>query len=79
MARTFTVRTGADLGAAVREARLTAGLTQDQLAEQASVERTYLARMEAGMSVLMVQRALRLLRLLGAEVTVTLPERGHGA
>jgi transcriptional regulator with XRE-family HTH domain len=74
MARMFTVRSGADLGAAVAEARHSAGLSQQQLAERVDLDRTYLARLEAGASVQLLERALLLLRRLGAEVTVTLPD-----
>ncbi len=68
------IRSGADLGASIAEARLIRGLTQDNLARQGGVERTYLARLEAGSSVQMLERSLDLLRLLGADVVVTLPE-----
>jgi transcriptional regulator with XRE-family HTH domain len=76
MQRQMTVRTGADLGAALAEARRARSLTQQQLAESANLDRTYLAKIEAGTSVQMLDRTLRLLRRLGAEVTVTvtLPE-----
>lgn len=50
------------------------GLTQEDLAHQVGVERTYLARLEAGATVLLLDRALRILRRLGATVTITLPE-----
>jgi transcriptional regulator with XRE-family HTH domain len=49
-------------------------LTQQQLAEQAGLERSYLARLEGGASTLALERALRLLRRMGATVTVSLPE-----
>jgi len=78
MPRSFIVRTGKDLGGAVREARLAAGLTQEQLAEQTGLERSYLAKMETGLSVVLLDRAMRALRLLGAEVVVTFPTRGDG-
>lgn len=70
----FVVRAGSDLGAAVAEARRRAGLTQQELAERVAMDRTYLARLEAGASVQLLDRALLLLRRLGAEVTVSLPE-----
>lgn len=73
-ARTMLIRSGADLGASIAEARLVRGLTQEGLAGQSGVERTYLARLEAGLSVQMLERSLDLLRLLGADVVVTLPE-----
>lgn len=72
--RTMLVRGSDDLGAAVAEARRLRGLTQEQLSAQSGIERTYLARMEAGASVLLLTRALQLLRQLGAEVIVQLPE-----
>ena len=78
MTRTFTVRTGKDLGGAVREARLAAGMTQEQLADQAGLERSYLAKMEAGLSVVLLDRVMRALRQVGAEVVVTFPERSDG-
>lgn len=68
------IRHPADLGLAVSEARRAAGLTQEQLAEQSGVERTYLARLEAGLTTLLVERSLRLLRRLGARVVVELPD-----
>jgi transcriptional regulator with XRE-family HTH domain len=75
--RTMLVRGADDLGAAVAEARRLRGLTQEQLATQSGIERTYLARLEAGATVLLLDRALQLLRRLGAEVIVQLPEEVH--
>jgi transcriptional regulator with XRE-family HTH domain len=72
--RTMLVRSAGDLGAAVAEARRLKGLTQEQLSAQSGIERTYLARLEAGASVLLLNRSLQLLRRLGAEVIVQLPE-----
>ena len=74
VARTMVVRSGSDLGASVAEARLLRGLTQEQLSALSGVDRTYLARMEAGATVQLLERSLRLLRRLGAEVIVMLPE-----
>lgn len=77
MPKPFLVRSGADLGRAVQVARLAAGLTQEELAAQTAVERTYLARLESGLSVLLLDRVMRLLRHLGAEVVVQMPESKH--
>ena len=74
MARNVTVRTAADLGTAVAEARRLCGLSQVQLAEQTGIARTYLARMETGLTVALLDRMLLVLRRLGAQVVVTLPE-----
>jgi transcriptional regulator with XRE-family HTH domain len=71
--RTWTVRSSADLGRAVASARASRGLTQAELAEDAGINRSYLAALERGASTLALERALRVLRRLGATVTVALP------
>lgn len=67
------VRSARDLGAVIAEARLARGLTQEELAEATRVDRSYLARIETGRSVILLDRIFRLLRRLGVEVTVTIP------
>ena len=71
--RRLEIRRPEDLGLAVAEARRAAGLTQLQLGEQSGIERTYLAKLEAGLNTLVVERSLRLLRRLGARLVVELP------
>ena len=75
MVPVFLVRSAGDLGRALQLARLVSGMTQEELSEATGVDRTYLARMESGLSVLLLERLMRLLRHTGAEVTVTLPDR----
>lgn len=72
-ARSWTVRSPADLGRAIAGVRGVRGLTQVELAEQAGIGRSYLAQLEAGASQLVLERSLRALRRMGASVTVTLP------
>lgn len=79
MARTARVRSPRDLGAVVAEARQLRGWTQMDLAESTGVERSYLARIETGASVIMLDRVFRILRRLGVEVTVTFPDAPAGA
>lgn len=74
--RTWTVRSSADLGRAIAGVRAERQLTQADLAEQTEINRSYIAELECGASTLAVERALRLLRWMGATVTVTAPE-GH--
>lgn len=74
MAEQVQVRTAADLATALSESRRRRGWTQQQLSEHSGVPRTYLARMEAGLSVALLDRTLLVLRRLGAQVVVTLPE-----
>ena len=67
------VQTGGDLGVAIAEARRARGLTQSEAADLADVSRVYLAKIETGLTVVLLDRALRVLRRLGARVVVELP------
>lgn len=71
------IRRPQDLGLALAEARAAAGLTQAQLSENAGLDRTYLAKVEAGLSTLLILRLLRLLRLIGARLVVEWPGAGE--
>ena len=77
--RTVRVRTGKDFGLALAEARAAKGLTQREVAESSGIDRTYLARLESGQSVIQLERALLVLRRLGAEVIVSIPADPAGA
>lgn len=69
---TWTIRGPADLGRAIAGVRKANGLRQADLAERAAIDRTYLAKLEAGgTSSIQLDRALRALRRMGATVTVT--------
>ena len=70
----FTVRAGGDLGRAINEARRARGLTQTQFAEQMGFDQAYLARLEGGHSVQLLDRAVRALRALGADVWIAIPD-----
>ena len=72
------IRTPRDLGLAIAEARQVCQLTQAQVAQSAGLDRTYLAKMEAGLTTLYVNRLLRVLSRLGAQLTVTLPPVAGG-
>jgi transcriptional regulator with XRE-family HTH domain len=55
-------------------------MTQERLAAELGIDRSYLARLEAGStSTLLLERALRALRRMGATVTVSLPEDDGGS
>lgn len=71
MQRTWSVRRGEDLGRAIAEVRRQRGLTQQDLAVSNGMSRSYVAKIEAGRSVSLLDHVLRLLRRLGATVTVT--------
>lgn len=71
--QTWQVATPQDFGRALAGIRGARGLTQEELAEVLGVSRSYLAAIEAGHSVQMLDRLLRALRRMGAEITVALP------
>jgi transcriptional regulator with XRE-family HTH domain len=75
--RTWVVRSGEDVGHAVAEIRRRRSLTQEELAAQGGLSRTWLAKLEAGRSATVLDHLLRLLRRLGATVVVTF-EDGDG-
>jgi transcriptional regulator with XRE-family HTH domain len=70
---TWDIRNPGDLGRAIAGARRERGLTQERMAEELGIDRSYLAKMESGRSSLAIERNLRALRRLGAKVTITLP------
>jgi HTH-type transcriptional regulator/antitoxin HipB len=69
--RSWSVRSGDDLGRAVAEIRRGRGLTQSELAGEAGLSRAWLAKLERGRSTAVLDHLLRLLRRLGATVTIT--------
>ena len=70
--RESVLRSGADLGRTIAEARVERGMTQAELARRSQMDRTYLTRLERGQTVQQVNRALDLLRTLGVSVTATM-------
>lgn len=64
------VRTMADIGAVVREAREEAGLTQVELAQRARVSREWLIKLETGRSRAEMPRVLDVLEHLGLGLDV---------
>jgi transcriptional regulator with XRE-family HTH domain len=68
----WLVRAPADFGRAIAGVRRARGLTQERLARELGIKRSYLSELEAGASTLALERTLQALRRLGADVTVTL-------
>lgn len=71
--RSYRIRSGADLGRVLRDARSELGLTQQQVIDKLDLafDRTRLARLEAGEGMQSLDRALSVLRRLGVEITAT--------
>jgi transcriptional regulator with XRE-family HTH domain len=67
---TWTVRDPQSLGRAIRHFRDLQGLDQQQLADSAGLNRTYLSDLEQGKSTEQTTRLFRVLRRLGLEVVV---------
>ena len=67
---TWTVRDPATLGQAIRHFRDLQGLDQQQLADAAGLNRTYLSDLERGKSTEQTIRLFRVLRRLGLEVVI---------
>ena len=62
------VRTPRDLGALVRDARTTAGMTQDSLAERVGVARLWVSQLESGKSGANIGDVMRALNILGVDL-----------
>ncbi len=75
--RSWIVRSPSDLGRAIAGIRTVRGLRQEDLAIETGIDRTYLAKLEAGASSIQLERMLRALRRMGATVMVTVAEN-HG-
>mgnify|MGYP003461265108 CR=1 FL=1 len=74
--RTWNVRSAEDLGRALAELRHDRNMTQEQLADLAAIGRTNLAKIERGRSTPLLDNVLRLLRRMGATVTITWDDHG---
>jgi transcriptional regulator with XRE-family HTH domain len=61
------------IGAAIRLARESAGLTQEELAQQIGVSRYWLLRAERGAGRMELDLVLRACRVLGIDVRFVLP------
>ena len=78
MQRTWSVNNPADMGRAIAGVRAERGLTQEELAREVEVDRSYLAKLEAGPSQLVLERSLLALRRMGATITVSVPRSREG-
>ncbi|HMQ36330.1 MAG TPA: helix-turn-helix transcriptional regulator [Micropruina sp.] len=63
------LRSPADFGLAVQQARLARGLTQNELAAQLGVPQSTISEIEAGKSTIYLRRLLSIARLTGLEFT----------
>jgi transcriptional regulator with XRE-family HTH domain len=68
------LRTGADFGLAIREARHERQLTQEAMAEANGITRSYLSQLERGRTTSALDLYFRILRRAGARIIVTFDE-----
>ncbi|MHB8319658.1 MAG: helix-turn-helix transcriptional regulator [Acidimicrobiales bacterium] len=68
--REWRASNSSELGSALAEVRRTQGATQADIAEQIGVDRTYVARMESGLSTRQMQRIFAILRDAGFELAI---------
>lgn len=74
--RQWRVSNSSELGSALAEVRRGRGATQADIAEQIGVDRTYVARMETGLSTRYMQRIFAILRDAGFELEIVERDRG---
>jgi len=74
----FRIRSAEDLGAVVADMRRVRRLTQAELARTAGLSREYLAQIETGRSSSVTEHTLRLLRRLGATITISFDDQDDG-
>lgn len=67
---THQIRSGADLGRTIAQLRRDRNLTQAELAELAGISPAYIAKIETGRTSSIVEHQLRVLRRLGATITI---------
>lgn len=67
------VRSAAELGRFLRQARERAGISQEALADELGIDRKYLYRIESGQPTRYTQRLFALTRMLGVRITVDQP------
>lgn len=67
------VRSAAELGAFLRQARERAGISQEALADELGIDRKYLYRIESGRPTRYTLRLFALTRMLGVRITVDQP------
>ena len=71
--RTILIKTGADLGRAIAEIRSQRSISQTELAEMVGLSPNYISKIETGRTSSILEHELRVLRRLGATITIEVP------
>lgn len=72
MARELAIRSGEEIGQAIGEIRRARGMSASELAELTGLSRSYIEKIEAGRTTSLLEHELRILRRLGARLTIDL-------
>jgi transcriptional regulator with XRE-family HTH domain len=70
----LNIRTGTDVGRAIGELRRKLKLSQSELSELVGLDPKYISKIESGRTVTLLEHELRILRRLGATITVEMPD-----
>jgi transcriptional regulator with XRE-family HTH domain len=70
----LNIRTGIDVGRAIGELRRKSKLSQSELSELVGLDPKYISKIESGRTVTLLEHELRILRRLGATITVEMPD-----
>jgi ribosome-binding protein aMBF1 (putative translation factor) len=71
---TIAIRKGSDLGRAIAELRRRRGMDQADLAARTGLTADYLSKIESGRTSSILEHELRVLRRLGATITIEVPD-----
>ena len=69
-----SVRSPESLGLLLQQGRLSAGLTQRQLADQLGVSQSYIWALESGKDVKILDRIFAVMRATGVTMTLEVPD-----
>lgn len=75
----YEVRTPADLGAVIADRRRESGKTQTELASEVGLSQRYVSQLETGRTTSATLHLFRILRRMGATITVSFDDaKPHG-
>lgn len=72
---TYHIRSAEDLGGVIADRRRTKQMSQSELAQTVNLSRDYLAQIETGRSSSVTRHTFRLLRRLGATITISFDDQ----
>ncbi len=76
---TARLRAPADFGLAIQQARLSRGLSQNELAVQTSLRQSTISEIESGKATIYLRQLLELARATGVEISASWGEDEAGA